>query len=114
MTLNLALITIDSADPIRLGTFWAEVLGARLQESGTGAFVMLGEGQPGLAFQLVDEPTPGKNKLHLDFATNDLAAEESRLLELDAVKIGEFGDEGFRWVTFADPDGNLFDVAIEN
>lgn len=114
MTLTLALVTIDSTDPVRLGNFWAEVTGGYVKQSGTGAFLMLGEGQPGLAFQKVEHPTPGKNKFHLDFATNNIQAEEARLLELGARKIGEFGDSNFRWVQFADPEENLFDVAIEN
>lgn len=113
MTLNLALITIDSKDPITMGTFWAQVTGGALQKSGSGTYVMLADGQPGLAFQLVEEPTPGKNKLHLDFATNDIAAEQERLMGLGAQRLGEYGDAAFRWVQFSDPEGNVFDVAIE-
>lgn len=114
MSLTLALVTIDASNAERLGTFWADVIGAEIQVTESGAYLMLGGGQPGLAFQQVETPTPGKNKFHLDFATNDIAAEEARLLELGAQKIGDFGDSSFQWVQFADIEGNLFDVAIEN
>ncbi|RKW71822.1 VOC family protein [Galactobacter caseinivorans] len=113
MSLTLALVTIDASDAVRLGTFWADVVGAKIHLTESGAYVMLGGGQPGLAFQQVDTPTPGKNKFHLDFATNNIAVEEARLLELGATKMGDFGDSSFRWVQFADLEGNLFDVAIE-
>lgn len=114
MSLTLALVTIDSSDAVALGNFWAEVTGAQIQVTESGAYLMLGGGQPGLAFQQVDVPTPGKNKFHLDFATNNIAEEEARLVALGATKIGDFGDSSFRWVQFADLEGNLFDVAIEN
>lgn len=110
MTLQIALITVDANDPISLANFWAEVTGGTITESGTGAFVGLQSG-PGLAFQKVEAPTPGKNRLHVDFGTSDLDGEQARLLELGAQQIGEFGDSNFRWVQFADPEGNVFDVA---
>ena len=36
--------------------------------------VALPEG-PGLAFQKVDDPTPGKNRVHIDFSAADIEAE---------------------------------------
>ena len=35
----------------------------------------------GLAFQKVDDPTPGKNRVHIDFAASDMEAEVKRLVE---------------------------------
>ena len=32
---------------------------------------------PRLAFQKVDDPTPGKNRVHIDFTAADLEAEVS-------------------------------------
>ena len=69
-------------------------------------------GGPRLAFQKVDDPTPGKNRVHIDFTAADLEAEVGRLVGLGATETGrhEFGEE-FRWVVLADPDGNAFCVA---
>ena len=66
---------------------------------------------PGLAFQKVDDPTPGKNRVHIDFAAADMEAEVKRLVELGATETGRnnFGD--FEWVVLADPEGNAFCVA---
>ncbi|GAA1336205.1 VOC family protein [Arthrobacter roseus] len=64
-----------------------------------------------LAFQKVDKPTAGKNKIHLDLDASDLDSEVDRLVAAGARLIERRGDESFRWVTFADPQGNEFDVA---
>ena len=49
---------------------------------------------PGLSFQKVDDPTPGKNKVHIDFTAADMEAEVKRLVGLGATETGrgEFGD----------------------
>ena len=64
-----------------------------------------------MAFQKVDDPTPGKNHVHIDFPAADMEAEVKRLVELGATETGRdsFGD--FEWVVLADPDGNAFCVA---
>ena len=64
-----------------------------------------------VSFQKVEDPTPGKNKIHLDLTAEDLDAEVERLLSVGASLVERRGDESFRWVTLADPDGNQFCVA---
>jgi hypothetical protein len=58
----------------------------------------------------MDEPEPGKSRLHLDVNATDRdhAAELERLLELGArpADIGQTGQE--RWHVLADPEGNEF------
>jgi predicted enzyme related to lactoylglutathione lyase len=60
----------------------------------------------------VPDPTPGKNRVHLDFASADVEAEVARLVALGATETGRhsFGEE-FRWVVLADPAGNAFCIA---
>ncbi len=113
MTLKLDMVTIDTQDAESLGRWWAEQTGAEVQETNDGWFVVLeGGGLPiTLAFQKVDKPTRGKNKIHLDLGAPDLDAEVERLVAAGANLIERRGDETFRWVTFADPDGNEFDIA---
>ena len=64
-----------------------------------------------LAFQKVDDPTPGKNRIHLDLTTEDVQAEVDRLVAAGATFVEHRGEESFRWATMSDPHGNLFDVA---
>jgi hypothetical protein len=64
-----------------------------------------------MAFQKVDDPTPGKNRLHLDVTAPDVDAEVERLQGAGATLVGRRGDDSFRWVTMADPQGSQFCVA---
>jgi predicted enzyme related to lactoylglutathione lyase len=113
MTLTLGMVTIDTSDADSLARWWAEQTGAEISQTNEGWFVILkGGGLPVLlAFQKVDDPTPGKNRVHLDLTAPDLAAEVDRLVSAGATLVGRRGDESFRWVTLADPQGNLFCVA---
>ncbi len=67
---------------------------------------------PHLGFQKVPDPTPGKNRVHLDFTASDVDAEVARLVAAGATETGRhsFGPD-FRWVVLADPAGNAFCVA---
>ncbi len=111
MTLSLSMVTTDSADPKASATWWAEALGAEIAHDMEGfAAVSLPNGVL-LGFQRVDDPTPGKNRLHYDLESDDVDAEVERLVGLGATSQGRHGDDSFWWVTLADPDGLLFDVA---
>ena len=113
MTLTIGMITIDTADPRRLADFWAKALGTSVQHD-WGEFLVLapvgGEGGPQLGLQRVDDPTPGKNRVHFDSHVEDRVAEVARLVELGATEIGEHTVPGLTWTVLADPDGNQFCV----
>jgi len=113
MALTLGMITTDTTDAEALAAWWAEQTGATVGETNGGWYVLVsGGGLPCLmAFQKVEDPTPGKNRLHLDLTTDDLDGEVDRLVDAGAAMVGRRGDETFRWVTLADPDGNEFCVA---
>ncbi|MBC9227302.1 VOC family protein [Aeromicrobium sp. 636] len=112
MTITPAMITCDTTDATALATWWAEQTGGTVTEENDGWFVIVAvPGGPTLAFQKVEEPTPGKNRLHLDVVTDDLAAEVERLRAAGAGLVAERGDDSFRWVTMTDPAGNEFCVA---
>lgn len=113
MTLALGMITVDSRQPMPLATWWAEQLGGRIVEENDGYFVVVAhvEGAPLVAFQRVEDPTPGKNRMHLDLTTEDLESEVARLVAAGATKIADREMPGFAWVTLADPDGNEFCVS---
>jgi hypothetical protein len=112
MALRLGMVTIDTTDAEGLAGWWAERLGAAVTETNSGWYVVLaGDGLPALlAFQKVDDPTPGKNKLHLDLVTDALEPAIDDLVGAGATVVAR-RDEGFPWVTLTDPDGNPFCVS---
>ncbi|WP_068165301.1 VOC family protein [Rhodococcus phenolicus] len=113
MTLSIGMITFDSANPGPLATWWAEQTGGRVEQDNGGFFYIVG--LPGseqkLGFQKVTDPTPGKNRVHLDLGTEHLDDEVARLIAAGATEVHREDMDGFRWVTLTDPDGNLFCVA---
>lgn len=113
MTLTPAMITIDSANPGPLAQWWAQQTGGTIEQENDGWFyvVALPAGLYPLAFQKVDDPTPGKNRVHLDLTTTDLDGETTRLVEAGASEVAQHTMGDFRWVTLADPDGNVFCVS---
>jgi predicted enzyme related to lactoylglutathione lyase len=112
MALNVEMVTFDCADPGRLAGWWAAQFDGTTQELIPGEFVAVTRAQgPRLGFQKVPDPTPGKNRVHLDFSTADVDAEVSRLEAAGASRIGQHSvGDTFRWVVLADPDGNAFCV----
>lgn len=113
MTLSVEMITVDCGDPDRLAQWWADAVGGTVNAEMPGEFVMvLLPSGPRLGFQRVDDPTPGKNRVHVDFSAVDLDAEVARLVALGATETGrhQIGDS-FRWVVLGDPDGNAFCIS---
>ncbi|WET77689.1 VOC family protein [Amycolatopsis sp. QT-25] len=114
MGIELGMITIDCADPRGLAAFWTKALGVEVDQDHDGEFLILhreAEHGPVLAFQRVPEPRTGKNRVHLDFGTDDLEKEVDRLLGLGAKKLDEHEMPGIAWTVLADPVGNEFCVA---
>ncbi|WP_110853109.1 VOC family protein [Georgenia satyanarayanai] len=113
MAMTLSMVTFDTTDADSLATWWAEQTGGEVVERNDGWFVMVAGGSLPvlLAFQKIEDPTPGKNRIHLDLTAEDLDAEVDRLLGAGATLVARRGDESFRWVTLADPQGNQFCVA---
>ena len=76
--------------------------------------VLAAPGVPGLlGFQHVDDPTPGKNRLHLDFnypAGSDRLPVIAAFVAAGATHLERHDYEGFGWDRFEDPDGNQFCV----
>jgi catechol 2,3-dioxygenase-like lactoylglutathione lyase family enzyme len=116
MACRFSELVVDCRDPEALAAFWAAVLDYRVlgrEEDGAveiGPEAGFGGPAPTLVFGRVDDPTPGKLRLHIDLnATDrDQDAELERLLSLGAVRadVGQTGEEG--WHVLADPEGNEF------
>jgi catechol 2,3-dioxygenase-like lactoylglutathione lyase family enzyme len=116
MANRITTVVVDCTDPDRLAAFYCEVLGWQVVDREDDDVEIGPPGQPEkgpvptLLFQRVPDPTPGKNKLHLDLnATDrDQDAELQRLLDLGATRAdaGQTGEES--WHVLADPEGNVF------
>src|ERR1700760_4199550 len=108
-------VTIDCADVPAQTRFWGALLGRPPADglSAEHAALLPGEGTggPRLVLNKVPEPKTVKNRVHLDLITQQAEAETPRLLALGATVLRVFEENGHhRWTTFADPEGNEFDL----
>ena len=111
MALNVESITFDCVDPDKAARWWAQAAGGQVSPYVAGEFVAVErQPRPKLLFQKVPDPTPGKNRVHLDFTAADVEAEVTRLVELGATETGRHSVGPVSWVVLADPDGNAFCV----
>ena len=111
MATSLLAISVDGSDIGRLARFWADVLGRTVNPGATGSFAAIDTATGlRLMFHQVPEGKTVKNRLHPDLATSDYDLETERLIKLGAVKLNELEQGGTRWTTFADPEGNEFDL----
>lgn len=114
MNLNLGGITIDSSEPRQLAEFWTKALDLGIVFDADGWYVQLRSRDEGqqvyLGLQKVPEKRAGKNRVHLDLATDDREGELKRLESLGAT-IGETHEiPGLTWTVLQDPEGNEFCV----
>ena len=110
MSNRIGNICVDTNDLAGSATFWRAVTGYRVASSDEGTTYLEDPSEVGvgLSLQLVPEPRSGKNRLHLDLFTDDMAGEVVRVQGLGATEVRRFDEEG--WVVLADPDGNQFRV----
>jgi len=117
MNINFLGISFDSPNAEAIAQFWAQVLGREITEGASADFAAvaaddLAPSGPLLMFHKVPEGKTVKNRLHLDLSSSHFESESARLLALGASKLTDIkaDDDQIRWTTFADPDGNEFDL----
>ena len=115
MSNSLVGVAIDCADAPSLARFWADVLGRQVAADSTSEHVILlardgDTGGPLIVFNKVPEPKIVKNRLHLDLISDTFDAETERLLSLGAQRLRDLQADKSRWTTFADIEGNEFDL----
>ena len=112
--LGVFALSIDCADPAPLAEFWGKVLDRPVSPGPTPENVVVEATDPArgplLFFNKVPEAKAGKNRLHLDLLTENYDAEHDRLTALGAKSLNEISFPGAKWTTFADPEGNEFDL----
>jgi F420H(2)-dependent quinone reductase len=114
MTMAVIGLSIDCADPVALAGFWSQVLGRPVNpgaDAGNAAIDATDPASgPRLAFHKVPESKTVKNRLHLDLRTAQFEAESKRLIGLGATPLRDIEKPAARWTTFADSEGNEFDL----
>jgi Glyoxalase-like domain len=113
-------LTFDTADPVRVATFWAAALGYDLVDPDPeGASIADPSGKTrGIFFQPVPEPKTAKNRVHLDVRpTGTMQEEVDRLVALGATVRGYIEKEASAvdgqmtfWTQMRDVEGNEFCV----
>ncbi len=106
-------VGFDARDAHAIATFWAQVLGRGVSDGGNADNATV-DADPNVAgsrigFHRVAEGKSVKNRMHFDLITSEFDAEVERLTALGATKLNEV-NAGAHWVTFADPEGNEFDL----
>jgi Glyoxalase-like domain len=124
VSLSFAALTIDCADPAALADFWGKALGRPVSPgavAGDTAVDATGpESGPRMILHNAPEPRTAKNSVQLVLVTDHYDEEIERLTGLGARPLNEIklprgrGPAGFavRQTTFADPEGNEFDLVI--
>jgi predicted enzyme related to lactoylglutathione lyase len=114
VSLGFAALNIDCADPAALAEFWGQVLGRPVSPgavAGDMAVDATGPASgPRLIFQKVPEPEAVRNRLRPILTAEDHEEETERLISLGARALNEIKLPTVRWTTFADPEGNEFDL----
>ena len=117
VSLSFAALTIDSADPAALADFWGKALGRPVSP---GAVDAAGpEAGPRMILHHPPEPGTAKNSVHPVLVTDHHDEETERLTALGARPLNQItlppaalppGVAAVRQTTFADPEGNEFDL----
>jgi len=123
VNLSFAALTIDSADPAALADFWGKALGRPVSPgavAGDTAVDATGpDSGPRMIVHNALEPGTAKNSVHPVLVTDHHDEEIERLTALGARPLTEIklppaalppGVAAVRQTTFADPEGNEFDL----
>jgi predicted enzyme related to lactoylglutathione lyase len=115
VTVSFNALVFDCADAAKLADFWARVLDRTVDEGASSDFATIGTANnaaagPSWMFVKVPEGKTAKNRVHPDLVADDLDAEVDRIVARGAWKKAEYEEDGARWWTLADPEGNEFDV----
>jgi catechol 2,3-dioxygenase-like lactoylglutathione lyase family enzyme len=103
-------VMIDCRDSQAMAAFWTALLGVEIRNTHEN-FIWLEpqrEGGWSIAFQEVPDPTPGKNKIHLDGYYPDLDGLEERVAALGGRVVDRQLIDGFEWRVYADVEDNVF------
>jgi predicted enzyme related to lactoylglutathione lyase len=114
MTLVHKAVTFDCHDATVVSNFWSAVFGRPIDTEPMAPspfFASIGlADQSRMAYMFIQVPEEKtvKNRVHLDFDSDDVAGEVARVMALGATHIHDKDEFDMRWTTLADPEGNEF------
>ena len=111
---KIASVVINAEDHDRLVEFWRSLLDVEVIQSFPQYFTWLApqaDGGISVAIQAVPDPTPGRNRLHLDAYVDDLDEAVARIEGLGGSFLEDHTAGDFAWKVMADPEGNEFCIA---
>lgn len=120
MGLRQTEIVIDCADHDVVVGFWAAALGWERRDVNEQYVTLVppasqrdadGPRPLPLLFQKVPEAKALKNRVHIDFVSDDRLSEIARLVGLGAREIATRSLGSFTWTVLADPEDNEFCVS---
>lgn len=112
-------IVIDCADHEAVVPFWEVALGWERHDVNEQYVSLMpppdqrfadGPRPLPMLFQKVPKPRPGKNRVHVDFRSNDRPAEVAHLVGLGAIEGATRSLGALTWTVMQDPEGNEFCV----
>lgn len=113
-SVSFAALDIDCADPAALADFWGKTLGRPVSPGAVAGDMAVDATDPAsgprLIFHPVPEPETAKNRLRPILLTDHHDEETERLTGLGAKPLNETKLPAVRQTTFADPEGNEFDL----
>jgi predicted enzyme related to lactoylglutathione lyase len=125
VSLSFAALTIDSADPAALADFWGKALGRPVSPGAVAGDTAVDATSPEAGPRMILHTPPGpreaKNSVHPVLMTDHYDEEIERLTALGAKPLSEInvapaalppGVAAVRQTTFADPDGNEFELVL--
>ena len=121
INLSVAALTVDCADPAALADFWGKALGRPVGPGAVAGDTAVDATGPDSGPRMLLRHVPEPNGMHLVLMTDRHDEETRRLTGLGARPVNEtrlpavrLGGDLYvvRQTTFADPEGNEFDLVI--
>lgn len=101
-------ICVDCLDAALVARFWAKTLGGEAVRDASGGWLV--KAAPQLTFRPAAEGKFFRNRLRIGLVTHDFEFEVARLLSLGALRLEDGAEGERRRTTFADVEGNEFDL----
>jgi hypothetical protein len=120
-SLSVAALTIDSADPAALADFWGKALGRPVSPGAVAGDTAVDATDPASGPRMILHNVPEPKGIHLVLLTEHYDEETERLTGLGARPLSEITLPAVRsglitytvrQTTFADPEGNEFDLVM--
>ena len=113
-SVGFAALNFDCANPAVLAEFWGKLLGRPVSPGAVAGDMAVDTTDPASGPRLIFHPVPApgaaRNRLRPILLTEHHDEETERLVGLGAKRLNEITLPAIRHSTFADPEGNEFDL----